>query len=82
MSEIETLIRREFHWLSDGSLDDPDLASRIIRASRRRRIRKVSFLGLFTIAVSTLSIFGYVTITNMTSNKSDNLAIVTQSSDG
>lgn len=63
MSEIETLIRREFHWLSDGANDDPNLAAKIIKASRRRKIRRFAFLALFTSSVSIFSILGYVGVT-------------------
>jgi hypothetical protein len=82
MSEIETLIRREFHWLSDGAVEDRDLASRIIRASRRRRRRQFTFLALFGVAISALSIFGYVTITNLISPETQQVASVTQPSGG
>lgn len=64
MSEIETLIRREFHWLSDGKNDDPNLAARIIKASRRRRIRQYGLLALFTISVSAISIAAYIGVSN------------------
>lgn len=81
MTEIETLIRRELQWLSDGIVEDRDLATRIIKASRRRRIRKFSFLALFTVSVSALSILGYIGIMNVISPESEKVAIVTPSTD-
>ncbi|MEY3107871.1 MAG: hypothetical protein RL730_222, partial [Actinomycetota bacterium] len=63
MTEIETLIRRELDWLSDGIVEKQDLATRIIKASRRRRLRQYSLFALFTISVSVLSILGYIGIT-------------------
>jgi len=75
MTEIETLIRRELHWLSDGIVEEGDLAARIIKASRRRRLRQYSLFALFTISVSALSIFGYIGITNLRSPDGEQIAI-------
>ena len=47
MSEIDTLIRRELHWLSDGISDDRELAKRVIKTARRRRLSQYSLLALF-----------------------------------
>ena len=67
MSEIETLIRREFHWLSDGANDDPNLAAKVIKASRRRKFRQITLLAIFTSSVSVISILGYVGVTHLLS---------------
>jgi|DEB19_MinimDraft_3_1074340.scaffolds.fasta_scaffold42860_2 hypothetical protein len=75
MTEIETLIRRELHWLSDGIVEEGDLAARIIKASRRRRLRQYSLFALFTFSVSALSIFGYIGITNLRLPESEQVAI-------
>ena len=76
MSEIETLIRRELHWLADGIVNDNELAERVIKASKRRRRRQFSFLALFTISVSAISILGYVGITNLIAPESERVVNV------
>lgn len=81
MTEIETLIRRELDWLSDGIVEKQDLATRIIKASRRRRLRQYSLFALFTISVSVLSILGYIGITNARSPESGQVTVVAPSID-
>lgn len=76
MSDIDTLIRREMHWLSDGIINDNDLATRVINASKRRRMRQYSLLALFTIAVSVISILGYVGVTNLLAPESEKVVNV------
>ena len=71
MSEIDTLIRRELHWLSDGLVNDNDLAERVIKASKRRRMRQFSLLAIFTISVSVISILGYVGVSNLITPESE-----------
>ena len=76
MSEIETLIRRELHWLADGIVNDNELAERVIKASKRRRMRQYSFLALFTLMVSAISILGYVGVTSLLSSETETVANV------
>lgn len=82
MTEIDTLIRRELHWLSDGISDDNDLALRVIKASKRRRRRQLSLLALFTLSVSVISIFGYIGVSNLLNNETEETTIVFPSIDG
>ena len=65
MSDVEPLIRRELQWMTLGLLEDKDLAAIIIAKSRRRRMRRVVGIALFTLGVSVLSILGYVAVTNL-----------------
>lgn len=60
MSDVEPLIRRELQWMALGTLDDKDLAAIIIAKSRRRRLRRLVSIGLFTLAISAISIEGYI----------------------
>ena len=76
MSEIDTLIRRELHWLADGISNDNDLALRVIKASKRRRLRQFSLLALFTVAVSTISILGYIGVSNLLTTETEQSTIV------
>lgn len=76
MSEIDTLIRRELHWLSDGISDDRELAKRVIKTARRRRLSQYSLLALFTVTVSTISILGYIGVSSLLSNETEQSMIV------
>ena len=70
MSDVEPLIRRELQWMALGTLDDKDLAAIIIAKSRRRRWRRLVSIALFTLAVSTISIEGFVLANNLLNSKS------------
>ena len=65
MSDVEPLIRRELQWMAHGVLEDKDLASIIIAKARKRRVRRVFLLALFTIAISAISILGYIGVSNL-----------------
>lgn len=65
MSDVEPLIRRELQWMAHGVLEDKDLASIIIAKARKRRMRRVFLLALFTIAISAISILAYIGVSNL-----------------
>ena len=65
MSDVEPLIRRELQWMAHGVLEDKDLASIIIAKARKRRVRRVFLLALFTMVISAISILGYIGVSNL-----------------
>lgn len=81
MSDVEPLIRRELQWMAQGVLEDKDLASVIIAKARKRRIRRVFLLALFTVSVSVLSIVGYIGISNLLNSGTGSRAELSSSVD-
>ena len=65
MSDVEPLIRRELQWMALSSLEDKDLAAIIIAKSRRRKLRRWASNIVFAVAVSVISIQGYIVISNL-----------------
>ena len=65
MSDVEPLIRRELQWMALSSLEDKDLASIIIAKSRRRKLRNLVSKLVFGLAVSVISIQGYILVGNL-----------------
>jgi hypothetical protein len=65
MSDVEPLIRRELQWMALSSLEDKDLAAIIIAKSRRRKLRTLAKNFVFAVAVSVISIQGYIAISNL-----------------
>ena len=65
MSDVEPLIRRELQWMVLSTLEDKDLASIIIAKSRRRKLRRWASNIVFAVAVSVISIQGYIAISNL-----------------
>jgi hypothetical protein len=65
MSDVEPLIRRELQWMALSTLEDKDLAAIIIAKSRRRKLRNLVTKFVFAVAVSVISIQGYIAINNL-----------------
>jgi hypothetical protein len=65
MSDVEPLIRRELQWMALSTLEDKDLASMIIAKSRRRKLRRWISNTIFVVAISVISIQGYIAFSNL-----------------
>ena len=70
MSDVEPLIRRELQWMALSSLEDKDLAAIIIAKSRRRKLRNLVSKLVFGLAVSVISIQGYILVGNLVNSDS------------
>jgi hypothetical protein len=70
MSDVEPLIRRELQWMALSALEDKDLASIIIAKSRRRKLRNLVSKLVFGLAVSLISIQGYILVNNLVNTDS------------
>jgi hypothetical protein len=70
MSDVEPLIRRELQWMALSALEDKDLASIIIAKSRRRKLRNLVSKLVFGLAVSVISIQGYILVNNLVNTDS------------
>ncbi|MFM2144481.1 MAG: hypothetical protein RI899_269 [Actinomycetota bacterium] len=69
MSDVDPLIRRELQWMALSSLEDKDLAAIIIAKSRRRKLRRWASKIVFALAVSVISIQGYIAISNLSNSE-------------
>lgn len=70
MSDVDPLIRRELQWMALSSLEDKDLAAIIIAKSRRRKLRRLISNIVFAVAISVISIQGYILISHQVKSDS------------